>query len=230
MGETELELTEHVRSPAALVRLEAKAGGVDERDDSERHAAVGKVDAADTSVVLNLNTEEVFIGDFLGVAGGLNTLHHERIFRGNLLLDTLLLLHLGDIILDFCQVESKLLVPVGNTSSWSIDSATDEPVSVVVGEVFSSDEKSLLNEEGDAKGSDLTMLIVDFNLTFSHFVWKEDVLVENTLHSGSTLVDAAPGLDHTSFRLSFADDKVNGLLTDSKNLLVLHVIMLISAV
>jgi len=132
MGETELELTEHVRSPAALVRLEAEAGGVDERDDSERHAAVGKVDAADTSVVLNLNTEEVFIGDF--------------------------------------------------------------------------------------------------NLTFSQFVWKEDVLVKNTLHRGSTLADAAPSLDLTSFRLSFADDKVDGLLTDSKNLLVLHVIMLISAV
>lgn len=230
MGETELELTEHVRSPAALVRLEAEAGGVDERDDSERHAAVGKVDAADTSVVLNLNTEEVFIGDFLGVAGGLNTLHHERIFRGNLLLDTLLLLHLGNIILDFCQVESKLSGPVGNTSSWSIDSAIDEPVSVGVAVVISMDGKSLLDEEGDAMGSDLTMLIVDFNLTFSQFVWKEDVLVENTLHRGSTLADAAPSLDLTSFRLSFADDKVDGLLTDSKNLLVLHVIMLISAV
>ena len=92
------------------------------------------------------------------------------------------------------------------------------------------DGKSLLDEEGDAMGSDLTMLIVDFNLTFSHFVWKEDVLVENTLHRGSTLADAAPSLDLTSFRLSFADDKVDGLLTDSKNLLVLHVIMLISAV
>ena len=230
MGETELELTEHVRSPAALVRLEAEAGGVDERDDSERHAAVGKVDAADTSVVFNLNTEEVFIGDFLGVAGGLNTLHHERIFRGNLLLDTLLLLHLGDFILDFSQVESKLSGPVGNTSSWSIDSAIDEPVSVGVAVMISMDGKSLLDEEGDAMGSDLTMLIVDFNLTFSHFVWKEDVLVENTLHRGSTLADAAPSLDLTSFRLSFADDKVDGFLTDSKNLLVLHIIMLISAV
>ena len=230
MGETELELTEHVRSPAALVRLVAEAGGVDERDDSERHFAVGKVDAADTSVVLNLNTEVVFINDFLRVAGSLNTLHHEHIFRGNLLLDTLLLLHLGDIILDFCQVESKLSGPVGNTSSWSIDSAIDEPVSVGVAVVISMDGKSLLDEEGDAMGSDLTMLIVDFNLTFSHFVWKEDVLVENTLHRGSTLADAAPSLDLTSFRLSFADDKVDGLLTDSKNLLVLHVIMLISAV
>ena len=49
--------------------------------------------------------------------------------------------------------------------------------------VISMDGKSLLDEEGDAMGSDLTMLIVDFNLTFSHFVWKEDVLVENTRHS-----------------------------------------------
>ena len=114
------------------------------------------------------------------MAGGLNTLHHERIFRGNLLLDTLLLLHLGDFILDFSQVESKLSGPVGNTSSWTIDSAIDEPVSVGVAVVISMDGKSLLDEEGDAMGSDLTMLIVDFNLTFSHFVWKEDVLVENT--------------------------------------------------
>ena len=90
--------------------------------------------------------------------------------------------------------------------------------------------KSLLHKERNSVSGDVAELVIDLDLTFSKLIWQENVLIEYTRHGRGTLANAAPSLDLTSFRLSFADDKVDGLLTDSKNLLVLHVIMLISAV
>ena len=82
------------------MRLETEASWVHQGDDGERHPAIWKIDAADTSVILNLNTEEVLIGDFLGVASSLNASHHKGILGGDILLDTLLFLHFGNFVLN----------------------------------------------------------------------------------------------------------------------------------
>lgn len=92
MSETEAELSELVGCPAALVSLETEACGVHQRDDSEGHAAIREIDTADATVILDLHAKVVIIRDFLGVAGSLDTSHHESVLWGDILLDTLLLL------------------------------------------------------------------------------------------------------------------------------------------
>ena len=65
MSEAELEHTKLVGSPTALVRLETEASWIHQWDDGKRHSAIWKIYTADTAIVLNLNTEEVLIGNFL---------------------------------------------------------------------------------------------------------------------------------------------------------------------
>ena len=59
--EVELESAESHGFPATSGRLEAEASRVDNGNDSHRHTAVGKIDAAGAAVVLNENAEEVLV-------------------------------------------------------------------------------------------------------------------------------------------------------------------------
>ena len=69
MGQADVEGAESYRHPAVRGWLEAEALWVDQRDDRERCATVGQVHAADTSVVLDQDAEEVLVSDLLGMAG-----------------------------------------------------------------------------------------------------------------------------------------------------------------
>ena len=84
--------------------------------------------------------------------------------------------------------------------------------------------KSLLHKERNSVSGDVAELVIDLDLTFSKLVWQENILIEYTRHGRGTLANAAPSLDLTSFRLSLTDDKIDGLLSDGKNLLILHII------
>ena len=101
MCKTDCKHAEGHGCPAVGRRLIAEALGVDEGNDRERSAAVGQIDAAHASVVLNQDAKEVLVGDALCMGRRLHTLHHEAIFRGDGLSHTMLLLLCHDIILDF---------------------------------------------------------------------------------------------------------------------------------
>ena len=83
-------IAEIKRHPVAW-REEAEAGRVDKRHDSHWHAAIRKVNTADTSVVLEFNAQEVLVLAMFAVACGLDSSHHELILWRNFLLDALLL-------------------------------------------------------------------------------------------------------------------------------------------
>lgn len=108
MVKIDLEESEVVWLP--VVRwLEAEASWVYKRDDSHLHAAIWEVNAADAALVLALNTESVGVLDVLGVASWLNTGHHELIFWGDFLLDTLLLSEVLHFIFNLVEFDCHLL-------------------------------------------------------------------------------------------------------------------------
>ena len=80
MSQADLECTEWNGGPAVRGRLEAEASWVADGDDCERSAAIGEIDAANTSFVLDQDAEEILISDLLAVASSLNSSHHELIF------------------------------------------------------------------------------------------------------------------------------------------------------
>ena len=65
MCETDCEHAEGHGLPSAGRRLIAEALGVDEGNDRERGAAVGQIDAANASVELDQDAQEVLVSDAL---------------------------------------------------------------------------------------------------------------------------------------------------------------------
>ena len=196
MSEVDVEGTKLVGGPTRLRGGEAKAGWVDDGNDGEGSAAIGQVNAADTSIVLNEHAEIVVVAEALSVSGGLDTLQHESVLLGQGLLNTLLLLGGGNLVLDLTQVELHVLGPVSLAGSRKvIRLPLEEPVPVGVAMVTAPDRDDLFDVEADAGNSQLAMLIVDLDVTFGSLIRHEHVLVENAAHGGSTLITAAPGLD-----------------------------------
>lgn len=117
--------------------------------------------------------------------------------------------------------------PVGNTCVGSINGLVDESVSVDMTVVTTSHGQHLLNIETDSLSLELAVLVVHAHLTHGDFVGQELVLLENTRHSGSSLVNTAPGLDVASLALSVVHCEVDRLFADHKHLLKLHLIMLV---
>ena len=230
VGEVDREGTQRLGLPASRGGLEAEAGGVDEGYDGHGSAAVGEISAADAAIELNEDAEEVLVGDFPGVAGGLDASHHEGVLGRDLLLDALLLLELGDLVLDVVEGEVHLGLPFGHSGVGTLDGLVDEAVSVGVRMVADVDGADLLHEEGDAVGVQLAVLVVHAHMTLGHFVRQEDVLVENRGHRGSSLVNAAPGLDVAGLLLGVTGHQVDGLLADDERLLEFHVVVLVVAV
>ena len=103
MLQTDLECTELHRGPAARGRLEAETGWVANGDNCEWSAAIREIDAANTALVLDQDTEEILVGDLLAVASRLNSSHHELILWRERLHDTLLLLLCGNIVFDLIK-------------------------------------------------------------------------------------------------------------------------------
>ena len=90
--------------------------------------------------------------------------------------------------------------------------------------------QNLFNVEAYPISIQLTVLIVNFHLSLSDFIWHEYVLIEDTGHGGGALVDAAPSLDVAGLRLSFTHNEVDGFLTDDQHLLVLHLVGVVMGV
>jgi hypothetical protein len=224
------EGSEQVWLPATLGSGEAEAGGVDERDDGHLGTAIGQIDAAHTSVVGDLNAKVISVRDSLGSASRLDTSHHERILGRDLLLDTLLLLELGNIVLDLAEIEVELGLPVSNTGGRALNGVVDEFVHVGVAMMAGTNGQSLLNKEANSMGSDLALGVINLDSSLSDLVGEENVLREDRGHGGGALITAAPGLDVTGLRLSFANLEIGGPLTDGKDLLVLHLIVLVLGV
>ena len=79
MSQAELECTKLLGHPAACGRLETETGWVDNRDDRKRSTAIGEIDAANASLILDQDAEEILVREFLGMASCLNSSHHELI-------------------------------------------------------------------------------------------------------------------------------------------------------
>ena len=86
----------------------------------------------------------------------------------------------------------------------------------------------MLNEEANASGIELAVLIVYLDVTFGYLIGQEDILCKYRAHRACALVNASPSLDMASFGLCIYDH-VHWLLTDDQNLLVFHGIILIFA-
>mmetsp|Transcript_5387 Transcript_5387/g.7210 ORF Transcript_5387/g.7210 Transcript_5387/m.7210 type:complete len:307 (+) Transcript_5387:324-1244(+) len=156
------------------------------------------------------------------MAGSLDTGHHEGVFLRKRLHDALLFLLLGDLVFDLSKVELHIGGPVTLVSGRALDGAVDETGRVRVTVVASVHGESLLDVEADAVCSDLAVLVVHVNLAAGELSWDELVLLEDTPHSGSALIAAAPSLDVAGLGLLLANLERNGLLADDEHLLVLH--------
>ena len=108
MSQAELECTELLGHPAARGRLESETGWVDNGDDRKRSAAVGEIDAANASLILDQDAEEILVRELLGMASCLNSSHHELIFWRERLHDTLLLLLCFNFVFDFIKFEAHV--------------------------------------------------------------------------------------------------------------------------
>lgn len=121
MGQANCEGAKSVWLPASRGGLKAEAGWVDQRHDGHGRAAVGQIDAASASVVLDKYTQEVLVRDTLSVASRLHTSHHELIFWRDSLLDTLLLLGINNFVANFAKVNSHRVLPVSHASARSLN-------------------------------------------------------------------------------------------------------------
>lgn len=79
MGKAHGKGTESVWLPASRGGLESEARRVNQRDDSHGCAAVWQIGTASATVVLDKHAQEVLVRDALGVAGRLDTSHHELV-------------------------------------------------------------------------------------------------------------------------------------------------------
>ena len=68
MGQADSEGAQSVWLPASRGGLKAEASRVDQRHDGHGCAAVGQIDTANASVVLDKHAQEVLVRDTLGVA------------------------------------------------------------------------------------------------------------------------------------------------------------------
>ena len=223
--EVELEHANRLRFPAACGWLEAEAGRVDNRDDCHGHAAVGQVDAASASVVLNKHAQIVLVVDLLGVAGSLETSHHERILLGDSFHNTVLLLLLGDFIADIVEVELHIGGPLTHAGMGTLHRLIDEANGVGMRVVTGPDGQLLLDIEAHTASINLASGVVNVDLSSADLSRHELILLELAPHSGVTLITAAPRLDVASLLLLLTHLEGNGLLTDDEDLLVLHQIV-----
>ena len=160
MGQFEVEGTKRHRHPASCRGLEAEASWVDQRNDGHGHSAVGQIDAADASIELDEDAQEVLVGDTLGVGSCLHSRHHELVLWGELLDLTLLLFLSSHFILDLGQIERHLGGPVGVASFRPVDSLIYESMSMDVTVVTASDSQDLLDVEADSMGIQLAFPVV----------------------------------------------------------------------
>ena len=160
----------------------------------------------------------------------MHTGHHELIFWRDSLLDTLLLLGVYDLVADFAEVNLHWRLPVSHASVRSLDRLVHKPVAVSVTMATSVDGQALFNEEANSVSIKLAVLVVDFDMAIGDLVGQEDVLFENRAHSAGALINATPSLNSASLRLGFTDNKVDRLLANDHDLLVLHRIMLVMSV
>jgi len=230
MSKADGERTESIWLPASRGGHKSEACWVDQRNDSHRCTTVGQVDAANATIVFDEHAQEVLVRDALGVTSRLHTSHHELVLCRNFLLDTLLFLHSDYLVLNISKINSQLVMPFGNSCMRSLNCLVDELVTVGVAVAFSMNSHALFDVEADTVSIELAVLVVNFDGTGSDFVGQENVLVENGAHGAGALINAAPSLDLTGLLLGFSNNKIDGLLTDNHNLLVLHRIVFVMGV
>ena len=145
MGQADLECSERDGSPTIRRRFEAEAGWVADGNDRERSAAIGEIDAANTSLVLDQDAKEILVGDLLAVASSLNSSHHELILRRERLHDTLLLLLCSNVVFDLIKFEAHLGRPIGYTSSRTLNLLIDKSCAVGMAVVANLNTQDLFN-------------------------------------------------------------------------------------
>jgi len=91
------------------------------------------------------------------VASCLKTSHHELIFLGDGLHDTILFLRSSDLVTDFVKVKLHVGEPLTLLSVRAVDRPVDEFMGIGVRVMASMDSQSLLDVEADTVSSDLTV-------------------------------------------------------------------------
>ena len=102
-----------------------------------------------------------------------------------------------------------------------------ELMSVGVRVMTDVDGQNLFYIEAYTVGVQLTVLVVDVDLSFSVLIWQEYILIEDTRHGRCSLIDTAPGFYMTGLRLSFTSHKSNGPFTDNEHLFVFHFVVFV---
>ena len=181
MLEVELEEADRLRFPATCGFLVAEAGWVDSRDNCHGHAAFGQVLAA-SAVVLDTHAQVVLVGDFLGVAGSLETSHHKRILLADRLHHTVLLLLFGDLVADIVKVELHIGEPLTHTGVWTLDRFIDQANGVSVRVATGFDCQPLLNIEDHTVSINQAPSVVNVDLSSTYFTRQELILLELAPH------------------------------------------------
>jgi len=86
----------------------------------------------------------------------------------------------------------------------------------------------LLDGELDLSAIDLTLRVVHLHKCFSTFIGEVDILFKVSFEGAVALPNAAAGGDIIAVLLCFACSECNRGLADRQNLLVLHVVVLVS--
>lgn len=85
--------------------LEVQTLRVDDRHDGHPHLCVRKVNAADATIVRKIDLEEILVTEFGPMAGWLKRCHSELVLLRNLLNFALLLLCVGNLVLDLLELK-----------------------------------------------------------------------------------------------------------------------------
>ena len=85
--------------------LEVQALRVDDRHDGHPHLCVRKVNAADASIVREIDLEEILVAELWTMASWLERCHSKLVLLGDLLNFALLLLCVGNLVLDLLELQ-----------------------------------------------------------------------------------------------------------------------------
>ena len=158
--------------------LSADAVGVDHGYDGHGHARIREVNTANHTIVLERHCEEVFVRELVGVAGRLQRGHHELVCVRDFLLLALLLLEVGNLVLDLVKLDIHALLPVAFLGSRAVDFLTDDGLDLSLVVALDLLLAHLLNSECNFADSDLAVGVVDLEVSFGHFIGAEHVLVK----------------------------------------------------
>ena len=147
MGQADCECSERDGSPTVRRRFEAEAGWVADGNDCERSAAVGEINATNTSLVLDQDAKEILVGDLLAMASRLDSSHHELILWRERLHNTLLLLLCSNIVFDLIKFEAHVGGPVGYASHGTLNLLIDKSCGVSMAVVANLNTQDLFNVE-----------------------------------------------------------------------------------